>query len=92
MEDVVHIVAAQGATKAAQDTIWEAPPGDTSLEGLARDARCAAFAFTAALFVKTQSKENVFNVPLKNGASANGLKKEGTLSSCQLSEITRASL
>lgn len=58
----------QGVAKAAQEAFQEAPPGDGSLEELAREARCAAFAFIAALFVATQSKEKVFNGPLKHGS------------------------
>lgn len=68
----IHRVAAafisQVITKITLEAIREAAPEDDSLTDLAREMRCAAFSFAAALFVATQSKEKVFNVPLKIGA------------------------
>ena len=62
----------QVVTKLALEAIREEAPREEALADLAREARGAAFSFTTALFVTTQSKEKVFNVPLKNGVPLEG--------------------
>ena len=43
---------------------------EAGLEARARETRCAAFAFVAALVVATQKSPNIFAVPLRNGETA----------------------
>ena len=57
----------QSITKAALDEVRKQSLPDASLLDLARETRCAAFSFAAALFVATQTKEKVFNAPLRDG-------------------------
>ncbi len=43
---------------------------EAGLEARARETRCAAFAFVAALVVATQKSPNLFAVPFRNGEAA----------------------
>ena len=56
--------------KAATNDVRGLVPTDAGLEGVAREARCAAFACGAALVVATQEKENIFAILLKDPKSA----------------------
>ena len=55
--------------KAATNDIRGLVPTDASLEEIAREARCAAFACGAALVVATQEKESIFAILLKDPKS-----------------------
>ena len=53
--------------RAGLDDIRKLTAPEASLEALAREARCAAFSFVAALVVATQKSPKIFAAPLNNG-------------------------
>lgn len=55
--------------KAATSDIRSLAASEPNLEGIAREARCAAFACGAGLVVATQEKENIFAILLKDPKS-----------------------
>lgn len=53
--------------RAGLDDIRKLKAPEAALEAQAREARCAAFAFVAALVVSTQHSPKIFAAPFNNG-------------------------
>ena len=59
--------APQAMMRAGLDDIRKLTASEAALEAQARETRCAAFAFAAALVVATQKSPKIFAAPFHNG-------------------------
>ena len=56
--------------RAGLDDVRKLAAPEAALEARARETRCAAFAFVAALVIATQKSPKIFAAPFHNGATA----------------------